>query len=58
VPGYRLGVDLDKPHDEDGDVRAHLEGYITVSAVKPCWNPPAQEAQELNQRLRGLKISA
>jgi len=55
VPGYRLGVDLDKPHDEDGDVRAHLEGYITVSAVKPCWNPPEEEALELHQRLKGLK---
>ena len=58
VPGYRLGVDLDKLHDEDGDVRAHLEGYITVSAVKPCWNPPAEEALELNQRLKDLHISA
>mgnify|MGYP001812618571 CR=1 FL=1 len=57
VPGYRLGVDLDKPQNEDGDVRAHLEGYITVSAVKPCWNPPEEEAQELHKRLKGLKTS-
>ncbi len=55
VPGYKLGVDPEQPHDEDGDVRAHLEGYITVSAVKPCWNPPAEQAQELHRRLQGLK---
>lgn len=58
VPGYKLGVDPDQPHQSDGDVRAHLEGYITVSAVKPSWNPPAEEAQELHQRLKDLQISA
>ncbi|MCW8926021.1 MAG: 5'/3'-nucleotidase SurE [Xanthomonadales bacterium] len=58
VPGYKLGVNPDQPRDSDGDVRAHLEGYITVSAVKPSWNPPAEEAQELHQRLKGLNINA
>lgn len=58
VPGYKLGVDPEQPQDADGDVRAHLEGYITVSAVKPCWNPPAEEAQELHLRLKNLAVSA
>jgi 5'-nucleotidase len=54
VPRYYPGVNLEKPHDEDGDVRAHLEGYITVSAVKPSWNPPAGQADELRKRLNSL----
>ncbi len=57
VPGYKLGVNPEQPHNEDGDVRAHLEGYITVSAVKPSWNPPAEEAQELHRRLAALENS-
>lgn len=57
VPGYKLGVDPEQPRNSDGDVRAHLEGYITISAVKPNWNLPAEEALELHQRLKGLEIS-
>jgi 5'-nucleotidase len=57
VPRYYAGVDPDRPHQEEGDVRAHLEGYITVSPVKPAWNPPAGETAELLQHLdrSGLK---
>jgi 5'-nucleotidase len=51
VPRYVAGVDPDQPHREEGDVRAHLEGYITVSPVKPGWNPPAEETGELLNRL-------
>lgn len=55
VPSYGLGVDPEQPHKEDGDVRAHLEGYITISAIKPRWNPPVSEAEELRRRLEDLK---
>ena len=51
VPRYYPGVDPEQPHREEGDVRAHLEGYITVSPVKPGWNPPADETAELLKRL-------
>ncbi len=51
VPGYIAGVDPDKPHKEDHDIRAHLEGYITISAVKPSWNPPPAETDDLIRRL-------
>jgi len=51
VPRYYAGVDPEKPHREEGDVRAHLEGYITVSPVKPGWNPSPDEASELQKRL-------
>lgn len=54
-PGYYLGVDPDQPHKEDGDVRAHLEGYITVSAVKPSLTAPANQSQEVRKRLQGIK---
>jgi len=54
VPRYYAGVDPDQPHREDGDVRAHLEGYITISAIKPRWNPPATQAEELRKRLNQL----
>ncbi len=51
IPRYYPGVDPDQPHKEEGDVRAHLEGYITVSPVKPGWNPPAEEAGSVLKRL-------
>jgi 5'/3'-nucleotidase SurE len=54
VPHYKSGVDPEQPDREDGDIRAHLEGYITISAVKPCWNPPASQSEELRKRLQGL----
>ena len=54
IPRYELGVDPEQPQNEDGDVRAHLEGYITISAIKPRWNPPAREAEALRKRLDGL----
>lgn len=54
VPRFYPGVDPSEPHKEDGDVRAHMEGYITVSAVKPRWNPPAKQARKLRKRLEGL----
>jgi len=56
VPRYYPGVDPDQPHEQEGDVRAHLEGYITVSPVKPSWNPPASESGELLRRLNGLGL--
>jgi len=55
VPCYYPGVDPEQPHKEEGDVRAHLEGYITISPVKPRWNPPASQAEELRNRLNGLE---
>jgi 5'-nucleotidase len=55
VPRYYPGVDPEQPHREEGDVRAHLEGYITISPVKPRWNPPAGQAEELRHRLNGLE---
>ncbi len=54
VPRYYPGVDPEQPHKEEGDIRAHLEGYITISPVKPCWNPPAQQASKIAQRLAGI----
>ena len=57
VPGYYAGVDPEQPQREEGDIRAHLEGYITISAVKPCWNPPTSQAEELRRRLGDLTAS-
>jgi 5'/3'-nucleotidase SurE len=54
MPRYYPGVDPDQPHEEEGDVRAHLEGYITISPVKPHWNPPEEQADALRQRLNGV----
>lgn len=54
VPFFVPGVNPKKPHREEGDVRAHLEGYITVSPVKPNWNPPEDEAVEIRDRLSSL----
>jgi 5'-nucleotidase len=54
IPGFFSGVDPEQPHKEDHDVRAHLEGYITISAIKPHWNPPANQAEELRKRLNQL----
>lgn len=54
VPTFLPGVNPDKPHREHGDVRAHMEGYITVSPVKPSWNPPRHETELLRKRLDGL----
>lgn len=54
VPFFIPGVNPAKPHREEGDVRAHLEGYITVSPVKPNWNPPEDEAGEIRNRLSSL----
>jgi 5'-nucleotidase len=51
IPRYYAGVDPEQPHEEEGDVRAHLEGFITVSPVKPNWNPPAEETTEVLGRL-------
>lgn len=54
VPVFLPGVNPEKPHREHGDVRAHMEGYITISPVKPSWNPPQAETEELRNRLDGL----
>jgi len=54
VPFFIPGVNPAKPHREEGDVRAHLEGYITISPVKPNWNPPEEEAGEIRNRLSSL----
>lgn len=53
IPRYHPNVDPDRPDREAGDVRAHLEGYITVSPVKPNWNPSPSESSALLQRLDG-----
>jgi len=56
VPGFYPGVNPDQPHKEAGDVRAHMEGYITISTVKPRWNPPAKQARKLEKRLASLAL--
>jgi len=54
VPGFFAGVDPEQPHKEDHDIRAHMEGYITISAIKPQWNPPASQTEVLRKRLDKL----
>jgi len=54
VPGFYAGVDPQQPQKEAGDVRAHLERYITISTIKPSWNPPAKQAKKVEERLRAL----
>ena len=56
VPGFYPGVDPQQPHKEAGDIRAHMEGYITVSTIKPRWNPPAKQARKLEKRLESLTL--
>jgi 5'-nucleotidase len=56
TPRYLAGVDPARPQREQGDVRAHLEGYITVSPVKPEWNPPENERTVLLRRLNHGKV--
>lgn len=56
VPGFYLGVDPEQPHKEAGDVRAHMEGYITVSTIRPRWNPPAKLARKLEKRLEAVTL--
>jgi len=51
IPRFLPGVDPARPQREFGDVRAHLEGYITISPVKPSWNPPPDESESLRRRL-------
>ncbi len=51
IPCYYRGKALEKPQQESGDIRAHLEGYITISTVKPHWNAPAELADEIQARL-------
>ena len=54
VPFFVPGVDPAKPQREQGDVRAHLEGYITISPVKPNWNPSEEEAGQVRESLASL----
>ena len=54
IPRYYPGVDPERPHEQEGDVRAHLEGYMTVSPVRPSWNPHADQAETLRRRLQGI----
>ena len=56
IPGFYPGVDPLQPHKEAGDVRAHMEGYITISTIKPRWNPPAKQARKLKKRLEALSL--
>jgi 5'-nucleotidase len=56
IPKYHAGVDPQQPHKEQGDIRAHLEGYITISAIKPRWDPPESQADELSRRLSSLGL--
>jgi len=51
VPSFVPGVNPLEPQHEQGDVRAHLEGYITISPVKPNWNPAPEEADAVRERL-------
>lgn len=54
VPGFYPGIDPTRPHNTDGDIRAHLEGYITISAVRPTWNPPEDQSSLVRTRLESL----
>lgn len=54
VPRFIPGVDPKQPQRERGDVRAHLEGYITISPVQPNWNPPQPDSDALRKRLAGV----
>jgi len=54
VPSFVPGVNPAKPHREKGDVRAHLEGYITISPVKPTWDAAPEESDGIRRRLAGL----
>jgi 5'-nucleotidase len=56
VPGFYPGVDPELPHKEADDVRAHMEGYITISSIKPRWNPPGKQARKLEKRLESLTL--
>lgn len=56
IPKYLAGVDPQQPQREEGDVRAHLEGYITVSPVKPNWSAGKQASRDLEQRLNQGKL--
>ena len=56
VPSFVPGVDPANPQQETGDVRAHLEGYITISAVKPGWNARKKETRQLRDRLGNLSV--
>jgi len=51
VPRYHPGVDPENPQQESGDIRAHMEGYITISAVKPHWDAPVEVKEEIQARL-------
>jgi 5'/3'-nucleotidase SurE len=57
VPRFLAGVDPSQPQKQDGDVRAHMEGFITISAVKPRWNPPNGQAKKLRKRMGGLELN-
>jgi len=54
VPRYYAGVNPENPQKETEDVRAHLEGYITISAIRPRWNPSGKQAEKMRQRLLTL----
>jgi 5'-nucleotidase len=56
VPGFYPGVDPEQPHKEADDVRAHLEGFITVSTIRPRWNPPAKKVKKLEKRLEAVRL--
>ncbi len=56
IPGFYPGVDPQQPQNEVDDIRAHMEGYITISMIKPRWNPPAKQARKLEKRLEGLTL--
>jgi 5'/3'-nucleotidase SurE len=56
VPRFYPGVDPAQPQKEDGDIRAHMEGFITISAIRPRWNPPAKQAKKLRKRLATLGL--
>jgi 5'-nucleotidase len=56
IPGFYPDVDPEQPHKEAGDVRAHMEGYITISTIKPRWNPPAKQARKLEKRLKKVTL--
>jgi len=57
-PRYRAGIVAERPDLRAGDLRAHMEGYITVSPVRPSWNASPEESRVLQQRLKGLSLRA
>lgn len=52
VPRYRLRPEGSL--EEEGDIRAHEKGFITISALRPDWNAPEEIVEDIRSRLGKL----